>query len=125
MISSSTPISVADCRNAAAGRLKCLVTDRSLDANSPRRDLAAAGTKPVNPGWRNREWPIHRVRARYGERSCIGAPRLAATTWRSATDIAAAGIDNGLRLAISLGRNAMTGSKGRARNPGHQPLSST
>jgi transposase len=48
--------------------LKRLIADRGYDANGLRRDLKAAGTKPIIPGRRNRKRPIRNDRARYAER---------------------------------------------------------
>jgi transposase len=58
---------------AMAGRLKRLIADRGYDANSLRRDLKAAGTKPIIPGRRNRKRPIQHDHAHYAERWRVGA----------------------------------------------------
>lgn len=51
-----------------AGRLKRLMADRRYDANSLRRDLKAAGTKPIITSRRNRKRTIQHDRVRHAER---------------------------------------------------------
>jgi transposase len=53
--------------------LKRVIADRGYDANSLRRDLKSAGTKPIIPGRRNRKRPIQHDRVRYAERWRIEA----------------------------------------------------
>jgi len=59
--------------DAAPGRLRRLVADRGYDADALRYDLRARGTKPVIPGRRCRERPIHYDKKRYRDRWRIEA----------------------------------------------------
>ncbi len=58
---------------AAVGHFTRLIADRGYDADSLRRDLAAAGQRPVIPGRINRKRPIRHDEQVYRERWRIEA----------------------------------------------------
>jgi IS5 family transposase len=64
----TSDIKAAPTLIAAAGRLKRFIADGGYEANGLRRELKAAGTKPIIPGRRNRERPIQHNETRYAER---------------------------------------------------------
>jgi transposase len=58
---------------AVPGRLRRLVADRGYDADALRRELRAAGTRPIIPGRRSRKQRIRHDVARYKDRWRIEA----------------------------------------------------